>query len=162
MIRGVISRRTFTLSPNMISPKPRQSSPIATPRVISAPVKARDPPEAEVADGTALFAAPDEPDEPDDPEPVDPEPVDPDPVEPDDAEVEPAAVVVVPPPDPLVVVVEDGIVVEVVVLDAVVVLVVEEVAMVVVVVVLPVPGTAVQTNPLGSLPLAVKVTTLFQ
>jgi hypothetical protein len=157
MTLGVISRRTFTLSPNMINPKPRQSSPMATPRVIRAPVKARDPPEAEVADGTALFAAPD------DPEPVDPEPVDPDPVEPDDAEVEPAAVVVLPPPDPLVVVVEDGIVVEVVVLDAVVVLVVEEaVVVVVVVVVLPVPGTAVQTNPLGSLPLAVKVTTLFQ
>lgn len=118
----------------MISPNPRQSSPMATPRAIRAPVKARDPLDADVAPEPSL---PDEPELP------------------DDAAVEPATVVVVPPfeVDPLVVLVVVGVVVEVVVVDVVVVLEV---------VVPPVPGTADQTKPLGSDPLTVKVTTLFQ
>ena len=115
-------------------PKPMQRSPMARLRVMNAPVNASDPLEAEVPD-------PSLPEESDDPE---------------DA-VEPAAVVVVAPPADVIVVVVGEVVVALGVVDVVV-----DDVVVVVVVVVPVPATAAQVNPFGSLPAAVKVTCVFQ
>jgi len=122
--------------------------PTARPRVIHAPVKASDEPEA------AVTPEPSPPDEPDDAA-VAAAVVDvafPDEVDPGDVVVDPGNVVL----EPGDVVVELG--------DVVVELgdVVVELGDVVVVVVVPVPGTADHTNPWGSPSLAVKVTWVFK